>query len=420
MELKKRAVRGIAAVVLAMGFAQAAYATNGYFSNGYNADAKAMAGAGVAVNNGVLGLAQNPALGTATGNQSEACINVFLPNRTATVGGAAPLTPGSYHSRNSYFIIPCMGANFKLNDRSTLGFLIYANGGMNTEYSGNPFAGLGAGSSPLGVNLEQVFISANYAFDVNDSLSVGVAPIFALQRFEAYGLQAFAPLSSNPARVTNQGIDTKTGWGANFGLAWRPSDAWTFGASYRSKINMGKFDRYAGLFAGQGGFDIPATAIVGAAYTPAANPALTLSAEYQRIFYGDVASIANSGALLGGAPLGAANGPGFGWQDMDVVRLGAIYKANPKLTLRGGISYASDFLKNSNEVLFNILAPATPKWHASIGASYRLSDKLKLTGAYTHAFDAQVIGANLTPGFGQPVGLSMFQNELSIGLSYKF
>lgn len=415
----KLAALAAATTVGAAMLAAPATATNGYFANGYGTESKAMAGAGVAVNNGTLGLAQNPAMGTTVGNRLDACVSFFFPDRSFTVGGKAPLIPGTYKSINSYFVIPCFGYNKMLNDRSSFGISIFGNGGMNTEYTSNTFAGLGAGSTPLGVNLEQLFIAANYAFDVNDNLTLGIAPTFAVQRFEAYGLQAFGAMSSNPARVTNQGNDWSTGFGVSLGLTWRPTQEWTLAAAYRTKMDMGKFDRYAGLFAEQGGFDIPATATLGAAYTPATNPALTLTAEYQRIFYSDVASIGNSGAVLA-TPLGANNGPGFGWADMDVIRFAGIYKASPKLTLRGGVSYASDFLKNNNEVLFNVLAPATPKWHVSIGASYQIRDNMELKGAYTHAFNHTVSGANLTPGFGQPVSLRMDQNELAVGLSYKW
>ena len=248
-----------------------AHATNGYFSNGYGAESKGLAGAGTAVETGIMGLAQNPAMGTRVGRGASGCLSLFSPSRGFTVGGAAPLIPGNYESENEIFFIPCGGANFQLNDRSTLGFTIYGNGGMNTEYVGNTFAGLGAGTSPLGVNLEQLFISANYSFDINDQLSIGIAPIFAFQRFEATGLQAFQGMSINPGAVTNNGTDSSTGFGINLGLVWEPSDEWALGATYRSKMDMSKFDSYAGLFAEQGDFDIPATATLGAAYTPATN-----------------------------------------------------------------------------------------------------------------------------------------------------
>jgi len=347
------AAHAVVATITALTLASPAAATNGYFANGYGGQSKGLAGAGVALPTGVMGLAQNPAFGTRIGNGAEMCLTIFNPDRSFTVGGAAPMTPGTYTSSNNVFYIPCGGANFRLNDHSTIGFTLYGNGGMNTEYSVNTFAGLGAGSAPLGVNLEQLFISAHYSWDVNNRLSLGVAPTLAIQRFSATGLEAFGAFSSSPGNLTNNGDDWSTGFGMNFGLAYQASPEWTIGASYRTKMHMSEFDRYAGLFAGQGDFDIPATATLGAAYTPASNPALTLTAEYQRIFYGDVPAIANSGAVFA-TPLGADNGPGFGWDDMDVVRIAAQYRANDKLTLRGGIAWNSDFI-DSNEVLLNTL-----------------------------------------------------------------
>lgn len=416
--IRTRFATGAAATaVAALTLATQAHATNGYFSNGYGAESKGLAGAGVAVETNVMGLAINPAFGTEVGNGAEGCLSIFAPDRGFTIGGPAPLPPGTYDSDNSAFLIPCGGANWELNNGNTLGFTLFGNGGMNTEYSSNPFAAFGLGSTPYGVNLEQVFLAVNYSFDVNEQLSFGIAPLVAAQRFKAEGLELFTFFSTSPTAVTNNGDDWSTGFGINLGMAWRPSDEWTIGAAYRSKVNMSEFDRYAGLFAEQGDFDIPATATIGAAYNPASNRALTLTAEYQRIFYSDVAAIANSGAVLSPtAPLGANNGMGFGWQDMDVFRIAAAYKTSDRLTIRGGISYASDFIE-PQEVLFNTLAPATINWHASIGATYEMDNGWELNAAYTHALESDITGANQTPGFGQPITLRMYQNELTFGVA---
>ncbi len=412
-----------AAATLALGglmLATPAQATSGYFSNGYGPKSKGLSGAAVALPTGVMGIAVNPAFGTRVGNGAEMCVTVFSPNRGFTVGGAGPVTPGAYDSDNDVFFAPCGGANFRINDRSTFGFTILGNGGMNTEYPANAFTGPfvpagPTGTAPLGVNLEQLFISATYSYDVNNRLTLGIAPTFALQRFSATGLEAFAPFSSSPGNLTNNGDDWSTGFGLNLGLVYEASPEWMLGAAYRTKMDMSEFDRYAGLFAEQGDFDIPASLTLGAAFTPQNNRALTLTAEYQRIFYGDVAAIANSGAVLG-TPFGANNGPGFGWNDMDVVRIAAQYQASDKLTLRGGITYNSDFIE-SNQVLLNTLAPATIRWHASIGATLKMDNGWDFTAAYTHAFNADKSGANQTPGFGQPVTLSMYQNEVTFGFS---
>ena len=396
-----------------------AFATNGYFANGYGSQSKSMAGAGAAVSTGVLGMAQNPATGARVGNSAGFCLTTFAPNRSVRVAPGGPLTPGTHKSENDVFLIPCGGANWALDDRSSLGVFVFANGGMNTEYKTNFFSGLGAGSAPLGVNLEQAFVTVNYARKVSDRLTLGISPILAVQRFKATGLEAFSGLSLSPGNVTNRGHDWSTGLGFNLGLLYEASPQWTFGAAYRSRIQMSSFDKYSGLFADGGDFDVPAMLTLGAAYTPANQPKLTITGEYQRIYYGDVNAIANTSAPPGG-PLGASNGVGFGWKDVDVVRLAAIYRQNERLTLRSGISYSTKFT-NSPEAVINTIAPAAPQWHASFGGSYKINDRWGFTFAYTHAFTNSITGSNpALTGEAQPVRLRMHQHEIATGLSYRW
>lgn len=397
-----------------------AHATNGYVANGFGTLSKGMAGAGVAVDAGVVGLSQNPAMGLRVGNQASACVSAFSPQRQVTISGTGGLTNGTFDSDNELFFIPCAGINFLLDENNALGLTFTANGGMNTEYDTNPFVpGFGPfGTAPLGVDLAQGFLALNYARRVSPTLTLGIAPIIAFQRFEGKGLENFAGFSTDPASVSNNGTEWSVGGGINIGLLWEPSDQWRFGLSYRSRVYMSRFEDYQGLFAEQGDFDIPATFKAGLAFTPAANPALTLTAEYEHIFYGSIDSIANTGVLPPTAfQLGADNGAGFGWQDMDIFRLAAIWRANDQWTLRGGVSYASDFIDN-DEVVFNIIAPGTPKWHLSVGATYDITDSWQISGALTHAINQSFTGTNpfLTPG--QPVKLEMHQTELSMGLTY--
>lgn len=405
--------RATVSACLLAGLASTAHATNGYIANGYGGGSKGMAGAGVAVPTGVLGLAQNPAMGGKVGNMAGFCLTTFAPDRGFTVSGAGDLPTGTYKSRNDVFLIPCGGANFKLGERSTLGLFMFGNGGMNTEYDTNIFGG----SSPLGVNLEQAFFAASFSHQVSETLTFGIAPIFAVQRFSATGLENFGMYSSNDAALSNNGDDWSTGYGVNVGVLYEPSAQWSFGAAYRSRMEMEAFDKYAGLFAEQGDFDVPAVATLGAAYRPPSNPGLTLTAEYQRIFYGDVKAISNSS--LTPAAFGTDNGPGFGWKDMDVYRVAASFKANDRLTLRGGVSYATKFAPDQ-EALFNILAPATPQWHASVGFSYKLADGWGVTGSYTHAFENSITGINPGMAPDQPVKARMNQHELALGMTYRW
>jgi len=418
-------IRAYLCAILATGLLAApALATNGYFANGYGGQSKAMAGAGVAVPTGVLGMAQNPATGVRVGNRAGVCLTTFAPDRDVTIQPGGPLVEGKVTSDNPVFFIPCGGANRTLGDRSSLGAFVFANGGMNTEFSPNflaRFAPPGSASQEVGVNLEQAFFTLNYAHRASGRLTLGVSPIFAVQRFRAKGLQGFSGLSARPGDLTNRGHDWSTGFGVNLGLLYEAGPQWTIGAAYRSRIGMSSFSKYRGLFAGGGDFDIPAMLTLGVAYTPRAAPDWTITGEFQRIHYGDIDAIANTSAPPGG-PLGAPNGVGFGWQDVDVWRLAAIWRKSDRLTLRGGVSYSTEFIDNPGDVVINTLAPGTPQWHLSAGGSYAITDRWSFTFAYTHAFSNAFTGTNpaLTGGAPQRVRIRMHQNEIATGLSYRW
>ena len=395
----------IAAALLAL--AAPALATTGYFSNGTSVESKGLAGSGVAIGTGVMGLAANPAMGVRYGDQAAGCLSFFAPSRSTTIG------PTTVQSDNEFFPVPCGGVNFQLNDRSTLGVLMYGNGGMNTDYPINFFGG----PAPLGVNLEQLFIQVNYAYEVSDQVALGFAPIIAAQRFSATGLQPFAGMSSDPTRLTDNGDDWAYGFGFQVGALLQANENLSFGINIRSRINMGRFKKYAGLFAEAGDFDIPPTASIGLAYSPPARSDLTITAEYQRIFYSQVAAIGNT--MTAGGPLGAPNGAGFGWKDMDVFRLGAEWRASPKWTMRAGVSYNTMFTDPS-QATFNALAPATPQWHVSLGGTMHINDRRELHVAYTHAFDNSLSGALPPPFPAAPISSQMSQHELSVGMTWKW
>jgi long-chain fatty acid transport protein len=399
--------------------ASPAFATNGYFSNGFGPESKAMAGAGVAVGAGVTGLANNPAMGLELGNTASFCLATFRPDRSVENTASGPATAGTFQSANNDFLMGCAGANWVVNDQFSFGALLYGNGGMNTEYDTNFYDGFTPipGTAPLGVNLEQAFIALNASYRVNDQLTVGAAPILAIQRFAATGLDDFTAFSSDPANVTNNGDDWSNGLGLAIGVLYEPTSELAFGASYRTRIKMDKFDKYAGLFAEQGGFDIPATMTIGAAYTPQNMERLTVTAEVQKIWYGDIKSLANPSTNPANG-LGGDNGIGFGWEDQAVYRLAAIWQQSDKLTLRGGVSYGTEVI-GEEDTLLNAISPATPQWHVSLGGSYQVNDRWSVTGSYTHAFDNAITGNNPNlQGPFQTTKISMHQHEIALGLNY--
>lgn len=409
----------LSAAFLAFGGAPA-HATNGFFANGYGAPSKGMAGAGITHGEGPLAAAQNPALGVEVGNVAGLCFTGFMPHRdhTNSGGGAAPdLINGTFESDNEFFAIVCGGVNHMVRDDTSAGLVMFGNGGMNTEYKTNSFSGFGAGTSPLGMDMAQAFFAINIAHKITDNFRVGVAPVFATQQFKAYGLEAFAAQSTDSTRLTGNGYDRSYGGGYKLGANFDATDWLTLGLTYQSRMYMTKFDKYAGMFAEHGDFDIPAFVGEGIGIRP--NDRWLVMLEHQRIFYDSVKAIGNSHNTTN-MRLGSDDGAGFGWDDMDIYRIGAEFQTTDSLKLRAGLSHASDYLDGPQEVLFNVLAPATVKTHLGGGFTYRFDDAWSITGSYLHAFSEKVAGSNTALNPDQRTELRMDQDELSLGFSYRF
>jgi long-chain fatty acid transport protein len=394
-----------------------AHATNGYFSHGYGIKYKALAGAGIALRLGPLGPATNPAALGFGKKRYDVSLSFFNPNRQYTVTGNPSfqpgtfgLAPGTIESGSTLFIIPSLAANWSLGDNSAFGISIYGNGGMNTNYDNPTF-----GFKPTGVDLSQLFIAPTFAYRVGAKHSFGVTPILAYQRFEANGLLAFGPFSSAPAKLSNKAHDNSIGFGGRLGYLGEWMDFLSVGASYQTKVKMSEFDDYAGLFAEQGDFDIPANWTVGVAF---GFEQMGLAFDVQQMMYSDIKSVGNPMLPnLQRARLGEANGAGFGWKDMTVFKGGIYFQTSGGWTWRAGYSNGKQPIPQS-EVLFNILAPGVIEQHLTLGFTKALGDK-EIDFAITRAFSKTVSGGNPLDFPGQQtIALKMDQWEFGVGFSF--
>lgn len=394
-----------------------ALATNGYFSHGYGVKSQGLAGVGIALPQDGLAAATNPAGTAFVGDRLDVGATWFRPDRGSEVTGNGAGLNGTYSANDSKdFLIPEIGYVKQLSSQWAAGVAIYGNGGMNTDYGNNPFRAFGSTGS-AGVNLEQLFISPSVAYKLNENHALGLAVNFAYQRFEAKGLGAFdnAFFSASPGNVTNRGTDTSTGWGARLGYTGKITPDVTLGATWSSKIRTSNLDKYKGLFAEDGGFDIPANYGLGLAWK--ATSALTLAADWQRIEYSDIKSV---GGALNNNRFGSANGPGFGWKDVDVIKLGVAYDVSD-WTLRAGYSHASQPIPK-DQTFLNILAPGVIQDHASLGATWRQGKSGELSFAYTHGFKKTVNGSGSIPaGYGGgEANIHLAEDILGIAYGWKF
>ena len=430
-----------AAAVSAAFLPAAAFATDGYFSHGYGMKAKGRGGASTAMTDNAFGGANNPATMVFAGDRLDVGIDWFRPDRSASrlgsAGGAGFFDASVSGNETQDFFIPEFGYNKMLNDNLSLGVTVYGNGGMNTNYAGGQLdQGVCGGGAPngvkvnmlcgtgnLGVDLSQLIIAPTIAYKFAPNHSFGVSPLIAYQRFKAYGLNAFSPISSDPAHLSDNGYDSTWGGGLRIGYYGKLMPALAVGAAYSTEIS-GKFDQYKGLFANQGEFNIPANWNIGLAWQ--ASPALVVSVDYQQILYSKVNAVGNpsnvSVAANPSAALGASNDSlGFGWQDVNVVKIGVEYHMNSLWTLRAGYNHSDNPIQ-ARDVTFNILAPGIVQDHATAGFTYKVGSNSEVTMAYMHAFKKSVSGPANNPNF--PVGgtetLTMSEDSLGIAWGTKF
>ncbi|MBR8535044.1 outer membrane protein transport protein [Carboxylicivirga sediminis] len=426
------------------------YATDGYFGVGYGAQNKGLAGAGIAWYKNSL-INGNPAAHVLLGKQYQLGVGFFNPNRQYTVAGnpsmmpgTMGLMPGTVESDSKLFVVPNIGANWMLNEKSSLSAVLFGNGGMNTNYPAMTFGD--QSSSTTGVDLAQMFLGVTYSRKLSEKHSLGLTVLGTYQYFEAKGLGMFGEfgMSSNPEKLTGNGHDNSFGVGLKIGYLGQLTDALSVGASYQPKINMSTFDEYAGLFAEQGDFDIPENFTIGLAYQ--VNDKLTAMFDYKRINYSGVASIANpidpmalppafmnpDGSFTPNpnhVPLGADNGSGFGWQDINVYKLGLEYDKGNSWVFRGGFSHNDQPIPES-EVIFNMLAPGVIENHISLGCSKAFGESGRAIHlAMVYALPASVKGynpfdfdpeqamqGNMVPN--QTIELEMNQFELEIAFTF--
>ncbi len=449
MKYKKLAL-GVAIAVAGMSQAPV-YATNGMLMTGYGFRAIGMGGVGIAYGRDSLSVAANPANAVNSGMRGDMGFSIFNAERYAAVGvDAGQVSPfnfnGSVESDNNYFIMPEMGFTMPLSERLYVGMAFVPQGGGNTTYPENffSFRSIPTATSEypnrnatLGVDLMQLVAPVTLAYKLNDDHALGVSLLLAAQRFQAYGLDAFVrfggpagPLNdkllSDKDHLTDQGFDYSYGAGVRVG--WQGDfmdDRLTLGLTYASKIYMTKFDKYRGLFAEQGDFDMPENYGIGIALKPTKR--LTIAADITRTNYSDVAAIGNRGPETGvgtggiqssydpTALLGMDNGMGFGWTDQTVYKLGINYGLNERWQIRAGYNYGKSPIPD-DQLTFSTLAPGTTEEHYSVGFTYKPNEMLEVTGTYMYAVphSQQAIDQNILGG----VELGMHQNMFALSLGW--
>lgn len=435
-------------------------ATNGYFLIGFGSEARSMGGTGVADNRGGLAAATNPATMIDSGTEFNFGAEFFIPPR-AIQHDSGVLGFTDERSNHDIFLIPSMGLTYQWNEKMALGFA-FIGAGSQTEFNQtensdscnvvnatNPGACpptlynvLGSSASnEAGVQLIQMQFIPSIAYKVHKNHTIGASIVIAAQFFRAEGLEDFDTLgfTSSPGKLTGEGFEHS--YGAGYRLGWLGNfmdEKLKLGVNYSSRVWMDEFQRYENLFAQHGDFDIPENYAVGLAYD--FTPALTVAFDIQRINWGDVPSLGNPGpdasnpssffSLCEGLPsvdpckLGGSLGLGFGWENQTVYKLGVNWAFNDKWDLRAGYNYGKSPVQEK-EVLFNMLAPATPEHHLTVGAGWAMAESWNLDMHFVYAFNNTIKGPTAFGEGGAIVtgsnaSIAMRQFSFGANAAYRF
>lgn len=474
MKHNQFALRTLAAALL---LAQApAFATNGYVLPGYGIRAQGMGGAGMAYGTDSLSIASNPANIVNTGMRGDMGVSAFNAVRHAAVGSDAaaadPSLPfkdpgfgfnGSVTSNRNWFLMPEAGMTMPLTENLHAGIAFEPNGGGSTVYPLNFYSYSGVSpddpgrGATLGGELMQLLAPITVGYKLNEHHAIGAALDVAVQRFRMYGVHSFktfsdafkVPVTSDSVHLSDNGYDYS--FGAGLKLGWLGSfldDRLSVGLTYTSRTYMSKFEKYRGLFAEHGDFDIPANYGIGLAFKPKKN--IVIAADVERIEWSSVAALGDRGPgtsikpypgpsgginAIHGIPstfckpslpiddtncptaTGNVNGMGFGWQDQTVYKLGVNWGVNERLQLRAGYNYGHTPIPN-DQLTFGALFPATTERHYTVGFTYKATDELEITGVYVRVPEKDQHSPNNQQNVVGQADIGMRQQMIGLSLGW--
>ncbi|NYH14068.1 OmpP1/FadL family transporter [Paraburkholderia bryophila] len=353
-----------------------AHAVDGIGLSGSGVKSAGMAGTSIAFPQDSTAAADNPAGMGLVGSRTDFGIQLLEPLTDFDYGSDS----NKLHTGKVY-PVPNGGANWQITPRLTLGVSLFGVG-VGTSYGrpALPIAGAGVAQS----SLQTAIAAPTVTYRITEHNIIGVSLALAYQRFSANG--AIVPTQDGTLEpLPSHGVPNTFGYGARVGYIWQPTQEFTFGASYASRIRMGKLSGYDNdLLAGGGGrIDIGAQYGAGIAYKII--PDVTLAADWLHIEF--------SNTVIGSSQ-------GFGWQNQDFFRIGAAWDVNSRWTLRTGFSRGNHPIGPS-VVAQNLLSAMPVSTSVSVGATYRINRTDELNGVFEYGFPVTVTGDGASTGFSE-------------------
>ena len=391
-----------------------ANATNGDNLIGIGPIARGMGGVGIAApQDSISAVFANPAAMCfgpyCPGSQVDFGGTVFLPSTHGKVQVPAFGVDASDRSQSNIFIVPAIGLSTPITPTLRFGIAAYGTSGLGVDYRDR----LNLSPLPSGDLFTQYQVmkfAPNLSYMILDNLSVG------------------ANLQLDYAALDlGQGTSSGYAVGVQLGAMYKIGPV-SLGLSYVTPQTVNHkrvFD-----FDGNGIQDglkltMPQTLGLGVGFSPFQN--LLIEGNFKWINWSDAKGYED-----------------FDWRDQYVFSLGVQYKPIPKLSLRTGVNYGRNPVREHNgfnasgvtsiqgkttstfgyEFLRIVGFPAVVETHLTFGIGYEFSEKFAVNLGYAHGFEKKIseTGANLGGPGGPSVTLSskLEENSFEIGLSWRF
>ncbi|GAA3947069.1 outer membrane protein transport protein [Hymenobacter algoricola] len=305
----------------------------------------------------------------------------MVRERGVQIGGNATFARSAFRSqfggeqrelRNSVVTPFNLYAGFGSKDNKfAAGIAIYTPFGSKLQYA----EGWEGRFSLTDIDLKSIFVQPTVSYAITDKLSVGGGLV--ILAYGAVNLQKDIPIEGQPGVPGHVTLDGKalTKLGFNGGIYFKPSDKFSVGASYRSRIDAtvdGGDVTFANIPASVGGrftateFDVtlplPATTTLGFGFMPNEKTTLGLDVNYVEWsayksldfkFRGNngAGGLVSTSGQVGGSNVSNSRRE---YEDAVTLRLGGQYQATEALTVRAGASY--DF----SPVKDGFVTPETP------------------------------------------------------------
>ena len=315
------------------------------------------------------------------------------------------------------------GVSFRLRDdsKTTFGIGVFGLVGGGVNYAGsNTTPILTPRQPPNYFGVGPIYSSTSFlailltgSQQVTDKLAIGGGPMIVT------GPSAFNPAFFAPGPRDQYGLLTfpagtnaRPFWGAGFqiGLLYNLTDNWNIGFSYKSPIWQERYGFNAStpdLAARRIGIQsqVPEIFSWGVAYKGFERALIDVDLRY--LDYKNT-------TLYGTKPIDG----GLGWNSVFAVAVGGQYQATDRMTLRAGYLYNTNPIK-ANNTLFNIQAPGFLQQMLAIGASYKVTDDIVFTAAWTHQFRNSIAG-NVIQIPGEHIKLDGQIDSIVVGLNVQF